>query len=325
MLTKRENLLETIRGGNPDRFVNQYEFIDIIMEAPLGLGFKYGETWKDCWGITWTWPEGQLGQFPLHGEDLTVIKDITKWDKYLTVPHIDDSDEAWAPAIERAEKVDRNEQFVAVPYIPGLFEMTHHLLSMEGALTGFYEEPEAMHELIDALTERELEYAKLAIEKIKPDAMFHHDDWGSQTNSFISPKMFEEFYVPSYTKIYNFYKENGVELIVHHCDCYAANLVPYMIDMGIDIWQGVMNTNNIPELIEKYGGQITFMGGLHSGEIDVPNWTRENVAKHVEEACRTNGKEYFIPSLVAGLPMSSFEGVFEAVNEEIDKMSEKMF
>ena len=25
MLTKRQNLLETIRGGNPDRFVDQYE------------------------------------------------------------------------------------------------------------------------------------------------------------------------------------------------------------------------------------------------------------------------------------------------------------
>jgi hypothetical protein len=35
MLTKRENLLETIKGGNPDRFVNQYEFMEIIMEVPL--------------------------------------------------------------------------------------------------------------------------------------------------------------------------------------------------------------------------------------------------------------------------------------------------
>ena len=27
MLTKRQNFLETIKGGNPDRFVNQYEFL----------------------------------------------------------------------------------------------------------------------------------------------------------------------------------------------------------------------------------------------------------------------------------------------------------
>lgn len=31
MLTIKENLLETIRGGNPDRFVNQYEFLHITI------------------------------------------------------------------------------------------------------------------------------------------------------------------------------------------------------------------------------------------------------------------------------------------------------
>ena len=36
MLTKRQNLMETIKGGKPDRFVNQYEFMNLMMEAPLG-------------------------------------------------------------------------------------------------------------------------------------------------------------------------------------------------------------------------------------------------------------------------------------------------
>lgn len=35
MLTKRQNLLEIIRGGHPDRFVNQYEFMHIIYRAPV--------------------------------------------------------------------------------------------------------------------------------------------------------------------------------------------------------------------------------------------------------------------------------------------------
>lgn len=34
MLTIRENLLETINGGTPDRFVNQYEFMEVILAAP---------------------------------------------------------------------------------------------------------------------------------------------------------------------------------------------------------------------------------------------------------------------------------------------------
>lgn len=46
MLTKRQNLLETIHGGNPDRFVNQYEYLNILMGSPFGKrnpNPKYGE------------------------------------------------------------------------------------------------------------------------------------------------------------------------------------------------------------------------------------------------------------------------------------------
>ena len=35
MLTKRQNFLETIRGGSPDRYVNQYEYLNIVMGTPF--------------------------------------------------------------------------------------------------------------------------------------------------------------------------------------------------------------------------------------------------------------------------------------------------
>lgn len=136
--------------------------------------------------------------------------------------------------------------------------------------------------------------------------------------------MFEEFFLPAYKKIYGYYKDNDVDLIVHHSDSYAANLVPYMIEMGIDIWQGVMTTNNTPELIKKYGGQISFMGDIDSGVVDSPAWTPEIVAKEVERACKNCGKLYFIPNLTQGLNLSSFPGVYDCASEAIDKTSKEM-
>ncbi|MCI8312123.1 MAG: hypothetical protein HFI12_07945 [Lachnospiraceae bacterium] len=158
-----------------------------------------------------------------------------------------------------------------------------------------------------------------------PDAVFHHDDWGSQISTFISPEMFREFIKPAYEKIYGYFKSHGVEIIVHHSDSYAATLVPDMIDMGIDVWQGVMNTNNIPELIEKYGGKITFMGGIDSVSVDRPDWTPKLVAAEVQKTCKNCGNKYFIPNLSQGLAVSTFPGVYEAVSAEIDKMSKEMF
>jgi uroporphyrinogen-III decarboxylase len=154
---------------------------------------------------------------------------------------------------------------------------------------------------------------------MKPDGLFHHDDWGSQTSTFISPEMFKEFFLPGYKKIYGYYKDNGVDLIFHHSDSYAATLVPYMIEMGVDIWQGVMTSNNISELIKKYGGQISFMGGIDSASVDYPGWTKEKVAQEVKRACEEYGKKYFIPNASQGLAMSTFPGVYETISEEIEK------
>jgi hypothetical protein len=127
-------------------------------------------------------------------------------------------------------------------------------------------------ELIEYITEYEIRYADAVTSHLKPDALFHHDDWGSQISS------------------------------------YAANLVPEMIEMGIDVFQGCLTTNNVPELVKKYGGKISFMGDLNNGVIDTENWTQELVRKEVERACKTNGKHYFIPCLCQGLPMSTYPG-----------------
>lgn len=46
MLSKRQNLLETIHGGHPDRFVNQYEAFALLFGTPFGVRSrnpKYGE------------------------------------------------------------------------------------------------------------------------------------------------------------------------------------------------------------------------------------------------------------------------------------------
>ncbi|MBQ6551396.1 MAG: uroporphyrinogen decarboxylase [Lachnospiraceae bacterium] len=329
MLSPRENLLETIHGGHPDRFVNQYEYMSLIMGSPYSMRNPYpkkgGPNVVNAWGVTLSYPDNVPGGFPVHTPDKIVIKDIEEWQKYLKVPNVVYNAEEWEPFIAMAEKVDRTQQFAAFFVAPGLFEQCHYLLEIQNCLMSFYTNPDEMHELIDCLTEWELAYAAEVCKYLKPDALFHHDDWGSQQSTFISPDMFREFYKPAYEKVYGYYKAHGVELIVHHSDSYAATLVPDMIDMGIDIWQGVMTSNNIPELIRQYGGKISFMGGIDSASVDHPGWTEEEVRREVRRACDECGKLYFIPNASQGLPMSTFPGVYESLTREIDAYSKEVF
>ncbi len=329
MLTKRQNLLETLKGGNPDRYVQQYEAFALQMANPFVLSNtapKRGElNVVNAWGVTRSFPEGTPGPFPVHDEEHIVCKDVAEWRKYVKAPNVIFPESDWEPFIKQAEAVDRDEYFVTSAVIPGIFEQCHYLLEIQNCLIAFYEEPEAMHELIDYIADWEVQYAEQICKYIKPDAIFHHDDWGSQISTFLSPDMFEEFYLPAYKKVYGYYKEHGVELIIHHSDSYAATLVPFMIDMGIDIWQGVMKSNNIPELIKQYGGQISFMGGVDSAEVDHEGWTVDQVRQKVFEACDACGKKYFIPCGSQGGPMSTYPGVYEEISKQIAEKSKLDF
>ena len=330
MLTIRQNLLETIHGGNPDRFVNQYEFLKII-QNPLSLHNprppRGGADIPNAWGVTYSWPEHVVASFPVHTPEKVVIKDITHWRDYVHAPNIKFPEAEWESFIAQAEAVDRSQYYVAPMVAPGLFEQCHHLGEIQQTLINLYEEPEHMKDLIKYLVDFELELAEGICSHLKPDALFHHDDWGSQTSTFMSKDMFEEFYLDGYKQVYGYYKDHGVELIVHHSDSYAATFVPFMIDMGVDIWQGVMSSNNIPELIKQYGGKISFMGGIDSAKIDFDGSTREIVHEVAEKACRENGtqKKYYIPCNTMGGPSTIFPGVYEMLSEEIDKISKEFF
>ena len=143
MLTKRQNLLETIRGGNPDRFVKQYEPFNLLTRYPFSLhnpSPKPGEmNVVNAWGVTRSWPIGTPGAFPVHTPDKIVIKDIEHWRDYLKVPTVIYDAEEWEPIIAAAEAVDRNEQFVTPGVFPGIFEQCHYLTEIQNCLIAFYE------------------------------------------------------------------------------------------------------------------------------------------------------------------------------------------
>ena len=252
-----------------------------------------GEPVKDGWGVTKVWPVGTLVRFHCTMTSIWFAK--TSPMGLCKAPRVDYPDSAWEDVVNRTKAINKEEQFHRFSY-PGLFETCHNLLGIQNCLINFYQEPERMHELIDYITDYQMAVAEQICDRLHPDGVFMHDDWGTRLSTFISLICLLNS-ICLHTKIYGYYNQ-GAELIVHHSDSYAATLVPYMIEMGISIWQGVLSTNNIPELIQKYGGQITFMGGIDDGLVDIEGWTPELIQDVVRKACTENGKLYYIPSIL---------------------------
>ena len=79
MLTAKENMRQCIIGGNPDRYVNQFEAITTLFHPSMMLSpmpKKGGEPSVNAWGVTYQFPENVPAAFPVHTPDKIVVKDI---------------------------------------------------------------------------------------------------------------------------------------------------------------------------------------------------------------------------------------------------------
>ena len=330
MLTAKENMRQCIINGKPDRYVNQYEAMAFVMH-PYSFTSKYpqkgGPDVVTAWGVTYSFPENVPGGFPVHTPDKIVIKDIEHWRDYVHAPQVKGLPEnLWEMSIGMASQIDGDKAFKCAMVAPGIFENTHHLSGMQNALVYYMEYEDEMHDLIKYLTDWELELAEGTCSRLHPTAVFHHDDWGSESNSFFRPSVFEDFFLEAYQQIYGYYKSHGCEFVIHHSDSYCANIVPIMIEMGIDVFQGCMHSNNVPELVKKYGDKMTFMGEIDNKFVDFEGWTPEVVQKAAVDAIeRVNSLTGFIPCITQGGPGSVYPGTYGELTKAIDNYNIEHF
>ncbi len=330
MLTARENMERAVfGGGEPERYVNQYEAIKLLFNPFMfrnPMAQKGGPEVVNLWGVTNYFPSNVPGAFPVHTPEKILVKDIEHWRDYVKVPSLKFADEEWGPHYGMYGAVDRTKAYTATFIAPGLFEQTHHFCSIDQALMYYITNEDEMHDMIKMLTDWELELAEGICSHLHPDAIFHHDDWGGEKNSFLRPSMFDDFFLDAYKQIYGYYHDHGAELIFHHSDSYCANLVDDMIEMGIDVWQGNMKSNDLPALMEKYKGKITFMGEIDNKQVDFDGWTYDDCEKAALEAIkRGNSLTSFIPCITQGGPGSLYEGTYQALCDAIDKYNRETY
>ena len=329
MATAKEIFLETLKpDGKPERQLVQYEALAVQIPDPVFLylreGSRPGVTIKDKWGVTILFPEGDPGPTPLITPETKVCPDITRWREFVHAPDIETAcTEGWEPFIGMGRAAAGTDKLLTAFWPTGLFEQCHFLMGFEDTLANFYEHPQEMHELIDYLTEFRLKYAKLLIDKLQPDAILSHDDWGAKESLFMNPDMWREFFKEPYRKIYQYIRSRDV-IAIHHADSYLAPIVEDMAEIGVQVWQGVLPENNIPELQKRLNGSMVLMGGIGAA-IDRPDSTDEEIRAYVRNALETYCPGgHFIPSITYGGPGTVFPHVDPIINEEIEAYNKRL-
>ena len=329
MLSLKENFFETMKKGKPDAFVNEWEVFpqvwDPVFSSMYPLAPMSGQTVKNPLGVTIYWGEHEPGAMPIVNDATKVVRDVTKWRDYVQFFDFRDKGLDWTQAKADAEKIRADGKFVMIWNVTGLFEMSHFLMGFEDTLCNLIEEPEAMHDLINAIKDFKLKQQEYIIEELKPDVLMTHDDWGSKRAMFMSPDVWREFYKEPWREIFTMIKSHGV-IAMHHADSFCEPIVKDMVDIGIEIWQGVLPSNDIMKIKKETDYKLALMGGIDASIVDRADWTEEVVRAETARACRDYHEGgMFIPCLTYGGEGSIYPGVNDCIMDEIRNQSKIYF
>lgn len=285
-MTLRENMMAIYNGEQPDfygDFMSALEFIpDPVFMRDMCP--QDGEPHADSWGCLFEWPVGAPGAHPIVNDENAVIKDIEKWEEQVAFPSLEGLD--WGPAKAVSESVDRKEKFVAFFFAGGLFERSHHLQGLQTALENYLECPEETAALLRKIADWKIKYIYMVAEQCHPDVIFYHDDWGFKRNLFLPPRVWREIIKPLQQEISNAIHDCGM-MYIHHADCYCQPIVEDMVEIGVDIWQGVIPENDIPYIQEVTNHKLALIGGIDVPSIDVLGTPEEVIRAEVKRCFDT--------------------------------------
>lgn len=237
-------------------------------KGPMGGGY-------DGFGVRWITPaSGGGAPIPAPNEYILDSETIVNWKNIVKFPDLEAVD--WKAMVEaefQMMPIDREQVALEFGCGNGVFERLGALMGFEEALISLIEEPEACYELMEAITDYKIEFAKKVKEFYNPDIFNNYDDIATERGLFMSPDTYRKLIKPHHKRLCAAVRELGMIPIQHTCG-RCESLIEDIIDTGAAAWSSVQPINDIVRLQKEYGDKIAIIGGYNSngapGRVDAP-------------------------------------------------------
>jgi uroporphyrinogen decarboxylase len=166
---------------------------------------------------------------------------------------------------EQAKGHDRNgtEKFLAGSHRSTVWERAYKLVGMEELMCAFKTEPGAVREVLHRIMDFQLGMARHYVAN-GVELVFMGDDLGCQKSLLLSPQIIEEFLLPEYRRLFDFYKPRGVLIEFHSCG-HITPILDIFMDLGIDVLNPVQaSANNLAEVRRMTQGRMALHGAISS-------------------------------------------------------------
>jgi len=145
----------------------------------------------------------------------------------------------------------------------GVLENVIDLVGYDNLCIMLYEEPELVKAIFDRVGESLVQYYEIAVQPDTVGFLCSNDDWGFNTQTFLSPADMRKYVFPWHKKIVEVAHRHNKPCILHSCGYFGEIIEDVIEDMGFDgrhSYEG--NIMPVEEAYEKYHDRIAVMGGI---------------------------------------------------------------
>ena len=173
-----------------------------------------------------------------------------------------------------------------------LYERAWTLRGMQNLLMDFYDHPDFVHSLLEAIADYNIAQIRQAL-KYNIDAVYFGDDWGQQRGLQMGPKLWRQFIYPVLKRMYAEVHAAGKFVFIHSCGD-VDELFDDLIGIGLNCFNPFQpEVMDVETLIERYRGRLTFHGGL-STQRTLPFGTLEDVQIETQRLLKMGGQGGYI-------------------------------
>lgn len=297
--------LEAILSEFSDDFGWEYTIKPKPEQYPAMYRVGYS---KDEFGTQWRCLEGGLKGTP-------VGFPLADWEAYDSYQWPELLVGTPAYCIHSAHLEGNDERWYARGGVIKFFEQMEQLRGMEDLMLDIALIPHEFLRLLEDMLQFNLRWIDRWLE-CEFDGLVFADDWGSQRQMLINPKIWRKLFKPAYSEMFRKVKDAGWNVHLHS-DGMIVDIIPDLIEIGVD----VLNCQTMAIGLDKlrpFAGKVCFRTDLDRQHI-LPRGSPAQVKEHVQEVFdavgTVDGGIIAYGEISPDVPLANVRAMYEAFRD----------
>lgn len=175
----------------------------------------------------------------------------------------------------------KGDRYLLAVFSSPLFQRGWFLCGMAEFLMYLATEPEFVEALLDRLKAFAIAIARECA-RLGADGLMFYDDYGQQSGTLFSPRMFRRFFRPRLAEIFTTARAAGLDVFLHSCGDVRAILEDFL-EAGTQVFNPFQpEVMDAREVAEQFRGRLAFYGGV-STQRTLPFGTPADVQREIRE------------------------------------------